>query len=145
MRLWGEISGDREVWKIIKHATPKIVKKGMKASANAGGTIALKAARAKAPILTGTTLLSLKKVTKAYKSGIAVCIIGAATDVVSIDAKGKRHVPANYLFLVEEGHEGPHPAPAHPFIEPSFEAVKDKVRVKMLEKLASVVKRELAK
>ena len=32
---------------------------------------------------------------------------------------------AEYANPVEFGHGGPHPAPAHPFVRPAFDAVKD--------------------
>lgn len=127
--------------------TPKaVIKKGMKAAATAGGTPMLKQMRQAVPVDTGTLLLSLQKKVKSYSgTGAAVCIIGAAKDVSSTDAKGHRRVPANYLHLVEGGHKGPHPAPAHPFMDKVYEATKDLSAEKMKAKLAEVVAREMAK
>lgn len=34
--------------------------------------------------------------------------------------------PANIAHLVEYGHEGPHPAPPHPFLRPAYDENKDK-------------------
>ena len=34
---------------------------------------------------------------------------------------GGLHVPGNVAHLVEFGHGGPHPAPAHPFMRPSLD------------------------
>jgi HK97 gp10 family phage protein len=52
-------------------------------------------------------------------------------------------VPRNYAHLVEFGHGGPHPAPAHPFMRPAFDegkaaaiqAVADKIRLDVEEEL----------
>ena len=38
-------------------------------------------------------------------------------------------------YYVEYGHGGPHPAPAHPYLEPTAEAVQDEV----LEAVADVI------
>lgn len=42
---------------------------------------------------------------------------------------------AEYGNPVEFGHGGPHPAPPHPFVRPSFEASVDEAYAKMKEQL----------
>jgi hypothetical protein len=42
-------------------------------------------------------------------------------------AGARRRKPSKYYFNVEKGHGGPHPAGAHPFIEPAFAAAQQAV------------------
>ena len=54
---------------------------------------------------------------------------------------GKRHVPGMIAHLVEFGHGGKHPAPAHPFLRPAadsqrhnaFKAVENKARANLIK------------
>jgi len=46
---------------------------------------------------------------------------------------------AAYANPVEFGHGGPHPAPAHPFIRPAFDAGKDEAYQKMREILGQAI------
>jgi HK97 gp10 family phage protein len=43
--------------------------------------------------------------------------------------------PANIAHLVEFGHGGPHPAPAHPFMRPAWHSSKAKVLAAMREEV----------
>lgn len=62
---------------------------------------------------------------------------------------GKKHVPGNIAHLVEFGHGGKSPAPAHPFLRPALDASKgealNKVTQKARELLPKVVKEARAK
>jgi HK97 gp10 family phage protein len=48
-----------------------------------------------------------------------------------------RHVPGNVAHLVEFGHGGPHPAPAHPFMRPALDESKSGALRAITEKARS--------
>ncbi len=47
---------------------------------------------------------------------------------------------APHAHLVEDGHGGPHPAPAHPFVRPAFDATKDEAFSNVKESLSEEMK-----
>lgn len=65
---------------------------------------------------------------------------------------GKKHVPGNIAHLVEFGHGGPAPAPAHPFLRPALDskrsaalsAVTDRARQEF-EKYAAELEKQFGK
>lgn len=54
------------------------------------------------------------------------------------------HVGIFYALFVERGHGGPHPAPAHPFFRPAFDAKEQEARDKVLETLNDALKGAMA-
>ena len=52
---------------------------------------------------------------------------------------GIRPRKAPHAHLVEYGHGGPHPAPAHPFVRPAWDEMKDEVRRNIQEGLKKLV------
>ena len=46
---------------------------------------------------------------------------------------------AEYANPVEFGHGGPHPAPAHPFVRPAFDAAKDEAYEKVKQDLQTAL------
>lgn len=53
--------------------------------------------------------------------------------------------PGKYAHLVEDGHAGKHPAPAHPFMRPAFESQKYRILSTIQAKLWSGVREEARK
>ena len=96
---------------------------------------------------------------KVYSSGNVVAVIGASrsvSEVITTPRKGlvnrilrrkktRKHAPARILHLVEKGHGGPHPAPAHPFLEPAFESTKAAATQIAGETLKTTLEAEAAK
>jgi hypothetical protein len=54
---------------------------------------------------------------------------------------GRKHRPSKIAHLIEEGHAGPHPAPAHPFMRPGYEAKKGEVFAVIAEDVARGVEK----
>lgn len=99
----------------------KVVTKASAKAARAAGKIVKAQMIADAPVQTGTTKLAIDVRVKQYKRRrTAVAVVGARVDVTSGSGKTFRR-PAKYAHLVEKGHGGPKPAPAHPFAEPAFQ------------------------
>lgn len=63
---------------------------------------------------------------------------------VKKDKYGGQYVKIQYTdpvaHLVEEGHGGPSPAPAHPFLRPAFEAKKDEAAAILTDELKEALK-----
>lgn len=122
----------------------------------AGAQVVLAAVRKTCPVEVGTDELSraragllkksLGKVVRSYRGGDTVAgVVGPQTGfkrVVGTRRRGPNagrpvtYDPARTAHLVELGHGGPHPAPAHPFLAPAVAtskaaaeaAVADKIR-----------------
>lgn len=152
-RIKGRIDGLGDLYRSME-----ALKKGAKSRVarkmtNAGSTLILKAAKRNAKntgsngwVSTKVLSKSVGKKTKTYsKSGAVVAIIGPRkgfkTQVGTRKRGGKKsspgdpimHDPANVAHLVEFGHGGPHPAPAHPFLRPAFDEAKGPARDRMIE------------
>lgn len=80
-----------------------------------GAEIVLEAAKARAPVRTGQLQKALKVGRRAKTLNSYAVEVGAF------------HGDAPHAHLVEYGHGGPKPAPAHPFLEPAAESVSDEV------------------
>lgn len=99
----------------------KVERQGMREAARKAATPMLQAARAKAPVRTGTLKKSLAVKVKTFKRGkdsTVMAIIGPDRNVVS-EAGDK---PVKYAHLVELGTQ--HSA-AKPFLRPAFDETKD--------------------
>lgn len=84
----------------------------------AGATILADEIRSRAP--TGETG-NLKEAVGVGKPKSSSRGRTVATGVLRENFKGEEYYPA----YVEYGHGGPHPAPPHPYVAPSYEAKKD--------------------
>jgi hypothetical protein len=90
---------------------------------------------------------SIKKRVKTFSNGNTVAVVGPDRNTVAPfppTKSGKRRKytinrPANISHLVDRGHGGPHPAPAHAFRDPAYQATKETsaaiVKEKMIETL----------
>ncbi len=68
---------------------------------------------------------SIGRKTKTYPSGVVVGVVGPRKGFKITVGSNKDGTPIFYdpafiAHLVEMGHGGPHPAPAHPFLRPAY-------------------------
>ena len=63
----------------------------------------------------------------------------AAPAITAIDFRKAPHAA-----LVEFGHGGPHPAPAHPFFRPAWDANKNKVEKQIVDDINNLIDKGLA-
>lgn len=90
---------------------------------NAGAEIVLRAAKESAPVRTGE-----------LKSALRVGRRKKTRDQYAVEV-GTFYPDAAHTHLVERGHGGPKPAPAHPFLEPAVERTEDAVIDAIMEEL----------
>ena len=117
----------------------KVQKKTLNKAIAAGNRIILGAAKARVRRRTGMLARALGQRVKIYRSGgVVVGITGPRTGYVKTrtgrkaTALAKRFAaagvkPTKYAHLVEQGHSGPHPAPAYPFLRPAFDSTRGQV------------------
>lgn len=79
--------------------------------------------REKAPIGPPTDKKPGSLKAAAYASSLPASLNGPAVAFAGI-----RPRKAPHGHLVEFGHGGPHPAPAHPFVRPAWDGIKDEVK-----------------
>jgi len=89
----------------------------------AGAEIVLRAAKESAPVRTGE-LKGALKIGRRKKT----------RDRYAVEV-GTFYPEAAHAHLVERGHGGPKPAPAHPFLEPAVESTEDAVVDAIMEEL----------
>lgn len=89
----------------------------------AGAEIILRAAKENAPVRTGELKDALKIGRRAKNR-----------DRYAVEV-GTFYPDAAHTHLVEHGHGGPKPAPAHPFLEPAVKSTEDEVLDAIMEEL----------
>lgn len=120
----------------------RIKRGGMRDALNNASTIMLRKAKQLCPKgPTGLLKRSLTKkaVTNTAKDEVTV-YIGSNKRTVGTYKK-QRVKPSRYMHLVELGHAGPHPAPAHPFLRPAYDATHDEVMRKYAQDLRGMIER----
>jgi HK97 gp10 family phage protein len=126
-RLIGTVSADK-VEPILLDAA-KVVAKDAKARAPKGETGNLKKG------------IVAKKTRR--KGGVSAALglnVGeAAPAITAIDFRKAPHAA-----LVEFGHGGPHPAPAHPFFRPAWDANREKVTRQIIDDINNLLEKGLA-
>jgi len=110
----------------------EVHRKIMTPATRTGAKIIEEAATLMAPVRTGALQAAMDTRMRYYrKSGHVLAIIGPRSDFIieilsplagRMGLPGKRHRPSKIAHLVERGHAGPHPAPAHPFMRPAADA-----------------------
>lgn len=90
---------------------------------NAGAEIVLRAAKENAPVRTGE-----------LKNALRIGRRKKTRDQYAVEV-GTFYPDAAHTHLVERGHGGPKPAPAHPFLEPAVESTEDAVIDAIMEEL----------
>lgn len=88
----------------------------------AGANVLLPAAQAAAPVRSGRMKGTVGIRRRGYGSGVSV-EVGAINSPVA--------------HLVEQGHGGPKPAPAHPFLEPAISGVEEQAMNAVVESIAN--------
>lgn len=101
-------------------------------------------------VSTGALKKSIGRKTKTYSSGIAVGIVGPRKGFgVSVgtnsDGTPRFHDPAFIAHLIEMGHGGPNPAPAHPFLRPAYMETLPVMKAIMQQSLKEGLEREAIK
>ncbi len=98
---------------------------------------------------TGALQKSLGAVVRVYRRGIRVVGVVGPRSGHKTTRDGRPHNPANVGHLVEGGHGGPRPAPAHPFLEPALNAQLGRVTriltTKLWDGIKKVAKRRRSK
>lgn len=89
----------------------------------AGAAVVLAEAQNRAPVRTGKLKKALKIGRKASRGSENAVEVGAF------------YGDAPHAHLVEGGHGGPRPAPAHPFLQPAAEAKEQEVYNAIMEEL----------
>ena len=161
------LTGRRELAELLTELPNRVKRKGLRAAVTAASSPVLRAARAKAPKVSGLLKKAMGKKVKAYK-GAATAIVGARKDVSAAAAgiarkalaKGDRRtanltlrkVPANYLHLVEGGTRAHqvgkrrHPgARSNPFLTLAYHQTKASAEGIAANKLREVVEGEARK
>lgn len=112
-RIYMDVVGMEDVLKQLAD-TDKLPEKGMKAL-KTGANIIFVAAKRNAPVRSGDLERALRVGKRARRRDRYAIEVGAF------------HDEAPHAHLVEMGHDGPKPAPAHPFLEPAVEETADAV------------------
>jgi HK97 gp10 family phage protein len=151
---WGRVAnkadikliGEKELKKYLDELPDKIKKRALRKAVTAGATPIVKAAKRNAPKESGLLKKSMTKKIKTYKGtgGAVVAVIGSDRGVAGM-YDGKKRIPSNYIALVEYGHAGPNPAPAHQFLRPAVDANKDRSVAAIQSKLKEAIEAEKAK
>ncbi len=114
-----DLVGDVKLLHKFKQLPQKIQNKHARRGVAKAARRLVAAAKQKCPKQTGQLKKSLGYRPKTYKSG-PLAIVGPRTGF-RIVVNGKPHDPAKIAHLVENGHGGPHAAPAHPFLRPAMD------------------------
>lgn len=140
----GDIGGTGDIRRRLMVVHSALQKTILKKATAAAGRIVRDSVREHAPtraVVAGNIVdlrLLKRSITvkvKTYRGGdSAVAIIGPRTGMkaqIGVVSRGPNkgkpimEDPSKIGHLVEFGHGGPHPAPAHPFVRTGFEATKD--------------------
>jgi len=138
------IYGDKELARKLRAMPLKVQKSVLRSAMSKAATPVLQRARQLSPNRSGLLKKSLGKKIKSYKSGTVVVAIGPRMKTIGFVA-GKKHVPGRIAHLVEQGHEGPRPAPPHPFLGPAFRSTKSQALDVAQSALAAGVVKEANK
>ena len=99
--------------------------KRIKTALTKGAEVLLPVVQRNAPVRTGQLKRALKIGRRSKRSAYYSVEVGAF------------HGDAPHAHLVEHGHGGPHPAPAHPFLEPALEETEDQIYDAIIKELMS--------
>lgn len=145
------LEGAKELDHLFREMPGRIKKRVLRRGIGKATTVITREAKKRAPTRTKTTKKSLTRKVKTYAaSGNVVGVVGSdrsveATIASQTGGQPKRHIPANILHLIEKGHGGPHPAPAHPFLEPAAQASQGPASKVAIDTMKQAIDSELAK
>jgi len=155
IQLTVEVSAMQKSFSILSRSAQGFA---LRVAADAGAGVLKKAMAATSPKLSGATKRSITvkrvKISGSGK-GNQKRVIGPSYKLFmlrktkagklrvatkkTMDQAKKRHVPGNVAHLVEGGHGGPQPAPAHPWMEPAFKASARAAEQKAVAKLMEMI------
>lgn len=136
-----KITGEKELRRRLNRLASAAQRKIVRPAVNVALTPVNKAAKAKAPVKTGTLKKSLGKRVKAYtRTGVVWGGIGPRSGFKWVDDKGHAHNPVNYAQLVELGTQ--HSA-AQPFLRPALDERKAEVLTTLNQKVNEGIQREI--
>lgn len=127
-----DIRGDKQLEKLLTELPKRSITKGFRRAFSQSASPIVKDAKKNCPKLHGALKKSIDKKLKTYSTtGVVVCLIGPDKNVFgSITGKdGKIRVvtPWRYAHLVHNGHAGPRPAAANPFLKKAYDSNQSKV------------------
>lgn len=115
--------GDKALQRKLQRLPYAMQKKIVRPSLREAARPMLATAKAIVPVETGRLKKSLKlRAMKVHRRDqFGVVVFTGKREELGIPADDKSYYPMS----VEYGHGGPHPAPAHPFLRPAFDANKE--------------------
>jgi hypothetical protein len=128
-----DMKGLPDVKRLCAELPGRSIRKGYHRAFNLGARPMLKTMKKLASKKTGLLRKSQKIKQKTHSNGNAFCIIGPDRNVSAPKppttrgphkGQARKHRPAFISHLVDKGHGGPHPAPAHEFRQPAFDQNK---------------------
>jgi HK97 gp10 family phage protein len=150
-----DLIGLPEIKALCRELPGRTAVRALRRACNLAATPILKTMRKNSPDRTGTFRKSLVKKVRIWRRGVvAAVVIGPDRHVMKVlgmRSRGKskgdpiRHVPAKIAHLVNRGHGGPHPAQAHPFINPAYEQNKERSSQMVFDVVLKVLRQEAAK
>lgn len=121
MRFAIDLSGAKDLSAALLQFGEEVQAREMKKALKDAALLMETAIKDRAPDRTGATQLSIGSRVRHYPRSQRLVVIIGPRYGVSVQVGKKKHEPARVAHLVEFGHAGPHPAPAHPFLRPAFD------------------------
>jgi HK97 gp10 family phage protein len=144
-----DITGLKETKELLEQLPKRAFTKALRRGLTKGATPIRKDMKRRARKATGLLRRSIKTRVKTFSNGNVIALTGPDRNVMETrtNSKGKevRHRPAFIAHLIEDGHGGPHPAPAFPFKQPAYEQTKDQAANIAKETIKEVIQQEAAK
>lgn len=152
-----EIKGVVQLKANLEQFRLKITRSGMRVALTKATTPTVRKVKQATPVRTGRLKKYMRrKIWTDVKTSTVGATIGpksGSETVASPDGKAIKVTPAKYFHLVEFGHGGPHPAPPHPFMRPTWTADKpdcekrfaDNLRPEITKAAARLAKRRPTK
>lgn len=145
----GTLTGLDQSLKLLQGLKQGVRNRILRAALSKATTPMLKTAKRLAPVETGLLRKSIGRKVKTYAStGSVVVVIGPRTGFRrEVTVRGRKMIrnPVKYAHLVELGHGGPSPAPAHPFLRPAWDNHKAQAQRIVAAEIVAGIEREAAK
>jgi len=116
-----ELIGDKQLMRRLAVLKNSTLNRVMRPAINQALTPIARAAKQKCPKESGALRRSIGKKTMTARQGVIGLVGPRVGDQFTRDYNGEKRVPNNYAHLVEYGHGGPGPAPAHPYLRPALD------------------------
>lgn len=135
-----QLEGHEQLVAKLNHLPLKLQRKHTRAALNKAARRLVRAAKDRVPKRTGALKKSLGFRLRTYKSNV-LAIVGPRSGFRT-EVDGKPYDPIKVAHLVEMGHGGPRPAPAHPFLRPAFDATVKSNLALIAEELRKGIEQE---